>query len=255
MKPWDNIGSFSFIDGEALAVVPARGGSKGLKRKCMKLIGETPLLVRAVQNCLAATTVTRVVLSTDDTEFADAGRNAGAEVPYLRAEHLAADNTSTIDVLDELLLWVAKTDNVLPEFLLLNQPTTPLLITADYDNAFQRLSKGVDAVCSVCESEINPDWMRRIGNRGYLVPLGSLDVPQHAPRQEMPITYRLNGGLYWIRTKVFLSTCSMLPSKTVHYEMPAERSVDVDTEIDLVVANALFNTLGLGDNDTCKPLA
>ena len=87
------------------------------------------------------------------------------------------------------------------------------------------------------QGRTNPDWLRRVSPAGHLEPLLALDRPQHSPRQKMPVTYRLNGGIYWVRTKLFVAQKTFLPARTAPFEMPVQRSIDIDDEQDLRIAN------------------
>lgn len=232
--------SFDCERAETLAIIPARGGSKGVRRKCARLVDGVPLLARSARAALGAKTVTRVIVSTDDEEFAALAKAAGAEVPFLRPAEFATDTSPIIDAVTHLLKTLKDTEDYVPEFVALLQPTAPFTSSQDIDGAFKAmLSSGADAAVSLCESEIKPDWLRRVGADGFLEPLVKLDVPQHTPRQAMPKTLRLNGAIYWVRTSVLLAGRSFLPARCAPYVMPVERSVDIDSELDLKIAELL----------------
>ncbi|MCJ8332550.1 MAG: acylneuraminate cytidylyltransferase family protein [Lentisphaeria bacterium] len=239
-----DLNSITVCDKLTWAIIPARAGSKGLIRKCMRTVGGTSLIGRAVKSAEAAISVNDVFCNTDDHEFMEEARFYGAKVPFMRPDHLAQDDSSCIDLINHFLKWSARINQVLPEYLLLIQPTTPLLQADDIDAAFKLLEENTDAVVSVCETEVMPDWLRRSDDDGFLTVLNKLDTAQHSPRQKMSKTWRLNGGLYWVRIKTYVAEQSFLPEKTRHYEMPRERSIDIDTEMDLKYANFL-----LGDDD------
>ena len=214
-----------------LAIIPSRGGSKGIPRKGLAKVAGKTLIERAVtaakNSCLD-----KIICSTDDHEFAEEAKKFGAEVPFLRPDELATDSASVIDTIDHLL------DNIdfYPEYLLLFQPTSPFVTSEDIDNSFKLLEEA-DAVIGVCESEVKPDWLRRVGKNGTLKTIGSLDTEKHRPRQEMPVTYRINGSLYWIKTALFQQIKTFQPFNTKPYIMPQERSIDIDTPLDLDLAN------------------
>jgi len=224
---------------DGLAVIPARGGSKGVPRKAERLVAGVPLLARTIRAATQARSVARVIVSTDDTRYAALAREHGAEVPFLRPAHLATDHASMIDVMVDLLARLAADGFALPEWLVLLQPTSPFTTGEDIDQARCLADGRADAVVSVCRSDVQPDWLRRPDAEGWLAPLGSLDVKQHTPRQAMPTTYRLNGALYWVRTRVFLAERTFLPRCTRHFEMPLARSLDIDSPFDLELANWL----------------
>lgn len=234
------MGSCKSFDREkpsALAVIPARGGSKGVRRKCARLVGGIPLLARSIAAATAAKTVSRVVVSTDDQEFAALAKAAGAEVPFLRPPELATDVSSVVDAVVHLLKGLKDAEGYEPEYVVLLQPTSPFTLPEDVDGAFKALlSSGADAAVSLCASEVKPDWLRRVGPDGFVKPLFKLDSAQHAPRQSMPLTLRLNGAVYWVRRAVLIEGRSFLPERCAPYEMPAWRSVDIDSELDLKIA-------------------
>ncbi len=230
----------------SLAIIPARGGSKGLKRTCSLPVAGVPLLARAVKAALSAKSVARVVVSTDDPEFAELARSNGAEVPFLRPAELATDNSPVVDAVIHLLKSLKHNEGFNPEFIVLLQPTAPFTQSFDIDAAFKEMtSSGADAAVSVCQSEIKPDWLRRTGSGGWLEPVFKLDSAQHTPRQLMPATYRLNGAIYWIKTKILLERKTFIPEKAVHLVMPVERSMDIDSELDLKYANFIAKEFNL----------
>jgi CMP-N-acetylneuraminic acid synthetase len=238
--------SFDRERAETLAVIPARGGSKGLPRKCGLPVGGVPLLVRAISTAKAARCVSRTIVSTDDPEFAALAEKAGAEVPFLRPPELAGDATPIIDAIEHLLDSLKRGEGYVPEYLALIQATSPLSLPEDVDGAFKAmLASGADAAVSVCESEVKPDWLRRVGADGFIEPLMKLDAAQHTPRQAMPKTYRLNGAVYWARTSALLEARSFIPPRCVPYEMPVGRSVDVDCALDLKIAELIAKEAGL----------
>lgn len=230
----------------SLAIIPARGGSKGLARKCSLPVAGVPLLARAVKAALSAKSVGRVVVSTDDPEFAELAKANGAEVPFLRPAELATDSSPIVDAVVHLLKFLKHNEGFSPEFIVLLQPTAPFVLGIDIDSAFKTMTaSGADAAVSVCQSEIKPDWLRRTGPGGWLEPVFKLDSAQHTPRQLMPATYRLNGAIYWIKAGILLERKTFIPERTVHFEMPSERSVDIDSELDLKYANFIAKELNL----------
>jgi len=157
--------SFDCDKASSLAIIPARGGSKGLLRKCERKVAGVPLLVRAAKAALAAKSVARTVLSTDDEAFAKLALEAGAEVPFLRPPELATDTSSVVDAVVHLLEKLKRDEGYSPEFVVLLQPTAPFTLPSDIDGAFKAMaSSGADAAVSVCLSEVKPDWLRRLGS-------------------------------------------------------------------------------------------
>ncbi len=214
----------------------ARGGSKGLPRKNALPLGGKPLLVWAVEQALAAATVDRVVVSTDDPELAELGRSAGAEV-LLRPAELAADDTPDLPVLRHVL---AELDEE-PEVVVWLRPTSPLRLPEDVDGAVELLvDAGVRCVRSVCAAEHHPAWMYTLGPAGELAPLDPVAEATILTRQQLPEVVRPNGAVEVIRADALPESGPLFAPPALGYVMPAERSVDIDSELDLALAELLL---------------
>lgn len=231
---------------KSLAVIPARAGSKGIIKKCMREVAGKTLIRRAVEAALNARTVSRVIVSTDSEEFASHAVSCGAEVPFLRPAELAGDRSSVVDAVISMLERLESEESYRPEFIVLLQPTSPFTLGRDIDSAFKEMCRNsADAAISLCRSEVNPDWLRRVSPQGWVEPAVKLDVPQHTARQLMPETLRINGAIYWIRRDIFLDRKTFIPERTVPFIMPAERSVDIDNELDIKLADFLAKELNI----------
>lgn len=222
-----------------LALVTARGGSRGLARKNLREVGGRSLLERAIQAGQGAQTVDRVVLSSDDPEIIRAALLAGCEVPFVRPPSLANDEARSIDVLRHAL-------ETLPErydLLVLLQPTSPLRLAEDIDGAVMFcLDSGAPACVSVAPAAKTPYWMHSLGDRGLLHPI--LPAFQMVPRrQDLPEAYALNGAVFVAYCDWLMAHEDFLSPDTVGYVMPKERSVDIDDELDLVLAEAIESWL------------
>ena len=222
-----------------LALIPARGGSKGIARKNLQLVGGVPLVGIAAATA-AASVVERVIVSTDDDEIAGAARGYGAETPFMRPTELAADDVDDFDVLEHALGWLDREEAYRPEIVVWLRPTSPLRAPADVDAAVAILrDTGADGVRSVCLAEHHPYWMKRLeGDR--LLPFSSEgDDRTHRRRQQLPPVYRLTGAVDVLRAASVLEAGAMFAGDVRAYVMPPERSVEVDTPLDLVVAQSL----------------
>lgn len=220
-------------DDVILALIPARGGSKGLPRKNILPVGGKPLIAWRIESAL---TCDRVIVSTDDEEIAAVARQHGAEVPFMRPESIAGDETPMLDVALHLLDWLPEA----PEYLLLLQPTSPLCSTDDLTNAIQLArDKNADAVVSVTEVSKHPYWMKSINADGYLQNfLPEAETPSR--RQDLPPAYALNGAIYLIRPHVLRAEKTFVPSRTLPYIMPPERSLDIDSAWDLHLVDLIL---------------
>jgi len=216
--------------GATLGLIPARGGSKSVPRKNVRELAGKPLIAWTVEAALASA-LDRVVVSTDDEEIAEVARAAGAEVPFLRPVELARDDTTDLPVYRHALAALGSE----PVAVAWLRPTAPLRAVADIDAAVELLLEtGADAVRSVCRAEHSPYWMGRLDD-GRFVPL--LDaIPDR--RQLLPDVYRLNGAVDVARCS---SVRDVLFGGDVRaYVMPLERSADIDSELDLAVAELLL---------------
>ena len=213
------------IDGlRVLALIPARGGSKGLPGKNILPVAGRPLLAWSVDAARASRCIDRTVLSSDDETIMAAARACGCEVPFRRPAELATDTATAVDVVLHALDQLPGHD-----LIVLLQPTSPLRRAADIDAACALLvARGAPSCVSVSPAAQSPYWMYRIGEEQTLVPI--LDTPAGATRrQDLPVVYALNGAIYVARTEWLRQSRSFVTRDTVAHIMPAERSIDIDT--------------------------
>lgn len=189
-----------------LGLVPARGGSKGVPGKNIRSLGGRPLIAWTIEAALDAEHLSAVVVSTDDPAIAEAARDAGAEVPFLRAPELAADTTPTLPVILDALDRLAEDDRVFDAVCLL-QPTTPFRPAALIDRAIEQfVEHGADAVVSVRQIPFDhhPDWALVTDDDGLARwATGGTEPPPR--RQELRPAYHREGSIYVTRTSVLRS--------------------------------------------------
>jgi len=209
-----------------LAVIPARGGSKGLPGKNILPVQGRPLLAWTAAAALAARTIDRTVVSSDDDAILAVAAACGVE-PLRRPAELATDTATTIDVVVHALDACPGHDVVV-----VLQPTSPLRTAADIDAALERFAAtGAPACVSVCEAEQSPYWMYRLDAGQTLLPI--LDAPPEATRrQDLPVVYILNGAVYIADAAWLRASRAFVGPETVAHVMPAERSLDIDTARD-----------------------
>lgn len=229
---------------KVLAVITARGGSKGIPRKNITAVLGKPLIVYSIQAAISSRSVSRTIVSTDDTSIASVARAYGAEVPFLRPHHLATDTATSVSVLKHALTCLAEKEGYLADIVVCLQPTSPLRSAEDIDRAVTLcIQSGADSVVSLCEVMHHPYWMKKvIGGRVY--PLMEVDERQYSRRQDLPPVYQLNGALYVTRRRVLLEEEKMLGTYTEAYIMPQERSIDIDTPCDLKLAELIMMEQG-----------
>jgi len=226
-----------------IAIIPARGGSKGIPRKNIKLLNDKPLIAYSIEAALKSRRVNRVIVSTEDREIAEISKRYGAEV-IDRPKELARDDSPTIDAILHALGLLEKSEYI-PDVVVLLQPTSPLRNAEDIDNAIELfLSNDCESVVSVCEIERSPYWSFKIEN-GYLKPIfGGNYVKMR--RQDLPKAYMPNGAIYIATPETLRKYKSFYCPKTVPYIMPLERSVDIDNEIDFMLAALIMKKYKLG---------
>lgn len=219
-------------DGAVLAVVPARGGSKGLPGKNLRTLGGLSLLEHAICFAKACESVGRVVVSTDSEEIASAARAAGAEVPFMRPAELAGDETPMWPVLVHALQQVESTKATY-DYLLLVDPTAPVRSPADVDTAFSRLlaDATADGIVSVAEPRFSPVWqcvVERDGALAHLVPEGAGLVR----RQDAPQVFYIDGSLYvWRAAFVRGGHASWFEGRNLMHVVPSEGSIDTPDDL------------------------
>jgi CMP-N,N'-diacetyllegionaminic acid synthase len=221
--------------GSVLALIPARGGSKGLPGKNIRPLKGRPLIGWSIEAALASRYVSRVVVSSDDEEILAVARDQGAETPFRRPASLAGDDTPSMDVVLHALDQLGGF-----EWIVLLQPTSPLRQAVDIDAAIEQcLNTAAPACVSVCDAPASPWWMFQIGDRGGM---RSFLPAEQRPvrRQDLPDLYALNGAVYVAKTEWLRQSLSFLTEETVAHVMPRERSVDIDTLFDFRLAECVL---------------
>ena len=226
-----------------LTVIPARSGSKRLKNKNIMMCGGKPLFQWSIITALESKYCEKIVVSTDSYEIAEAARSLNADVPYIRPEKLSQDTSTTFDVVKDLLDYYINQD-IYFDYVLLLQPTSPLRIVQDIDLSIELLNKkSADCIVSVSEVDHSPLWSTTLPKDQSLA--GFFDKEIDSKRsQDLEKYYRLNGAIYLCDTQKLLLNKSFIFEENVYaYVMPRERSVDIDTNIDLLLADTLFKTM------------
>jgi N-acylneuraminate cytidylyltransferase len=235
---------------EILALIPARGGSKGVPRKNIKLFAGYPLISYSIAAGLQAKSVTRSIVSTDDPEIAAVARQWGAETPFLRPEELAQDQTTDLPVFQHTLNWLQEHEGYSPDFVIQLRPTSPIRPRHCVDEAVELLKKHpkADSVRGVVPSGQNPYKMWRIPKQGDpmmpLLQLEGMTEPFNAPRQQLPPTWWQTGHIDVIRPQV-IQEGSMSGKTILPYLIDPRFTVDIDTPFDWLRYEWLLQNAGL----------
>lgn len=224
-----------------LAVIPARGGSKGIPRKNIVDVCGKPLIVYAIDAAHKAKSVDATIVSTDDLEIQQIARSHGADVPFLRPMELATDTARDIDVLQHALEWVERERGWRPNVVILLPPTSPTRTSHDIDAAVELLQKtGATSVRTVVHpAHWNPHkmWVAGAGE-GTIVPLMAT-ATQGVPRQQLPRWYMPVGIAYVLRRE-FIQKGELWGDDVHALEVSMERYSDIDSPEDLIEVAAIL---------------
>lgn len=225
---------------EVLAVVQARGGSKGLPRKNLRSLKGHPLVAYSIASGLAARSVTRVIMSTDDEEIAEVAKHYGAEVPFLRPAELAHDDTPDFPLFDHALGWLKANEGYRPTAVVQLRPTTPLRPCGMIDEAVTMLLADLSADCvrGMTVPKQTPYKMWRAGDDGYALPLmqGEFVEPYNMPRQQLPTTYWQTGHVDVIRSETITNLKSLTGRRVRSLIIDGDYCVDIDSLADFDLA-------------------
>lgn len=223
-----------------LAIIPARGGSKSIPRKNLTLLGDKPLIAHTIQVALAASSITKAVVITDDLEIANVSRLYNAEVPLILPSELAQDESPITQALMYAIPKIQSESEIF-EYLLLLQPTSPFRSVFDIETAIESmLERHSDSLVSVSIVDRHPYWMKIVNQDGYLENFFQT-TQSNKRRQDLPVIYALNGAIYLIKLEKFLISENFYTENTLAYIMPPERSLDIDRPWDLHLANLILS--------------
>lgn len=218
---------------KVLGIIPARGGSKGLLRKNIKNICGKPLISWTIETTKKSRLLDHVIVSTEDHEIANVAIEYGADVPFLRPAELSLDSTPAIEPVLHAISHFPEFDSVL-----LLQPTSPLRNADDIDGIINMASlRNATSAVSFCDAPVHPYWVYKTeGNK--LIPFCEHErVPC---RQDLPTALAVNGALYFSTVKNLTHNRSFISKETIPFIMPKSRSLDIDDEIDFVLAEELL---------------
>ena len=243
-------GALDSKGGRALAVIPARGGSKQVPRKNLKLLGGKPLIAWSIEAARASTELDRCIVSTDDEEIAEVARSLGAEVPFLRPAELAQDNTPDLPVFQHAIKWLGEHEGYRPAMVVHLRPTLPFREPRQIDEVVRLMrGTGADCVKSVYREQHHPHKMWKMHDGPGGARLGPYeDTPlwrklgPDCPRQILEPAYWSAGLVDVIRTET-VERGSTIGDHVVPYVVNPEPCVDLDTDHDFIIAEAVLALL------------
>jgi N-acylneuraminate cytidylyltransferase len=223
-----------------ISLIPARGGSKGIKNKNLTEIEGKSLVGHSITHSLQSTLIQRTFLSSDSDTIIQEGLKYGAEVPFVRPAELAADHVLDIPVFEHLLAYLKATENYIPDIVVHLRPTAPYRDPQWIDAAIQLLidHPAADSVRSVSEPSQHPYRVFSIDEQGFLDPIMKHEHPQPylLRRQDLPKMYFYNCVIDVTRAATITAQQSMTGSKIYPYIMDADDVIDIDTPLDLAFA-------------------
>lgn len=226
-----------------LAVIPARGGSKGIPKKNIVDLNGKPLIAYTIEQALLCKDeIFQVIVSTDSEEIAEVSRFYGADVPFSRPVELATDQATSLSVMQHAVRKVEQAENIKIDWSILIQATNPLVLCEDIKEVICLASSSADAtsVVSVCDAMESHPIKLRVIKDGFLLPYLE-NTPETMRRQEFaPHVYKRNGSLYMTRRDTLFNDNDLYGDKILPYLMPPERAVDIDTKQDLEFAAFLL---------------
>jgi len=223
-----------------LAVIPARGGSKGVPRKNIRLLCGKPLLAHAIECGRACPEVDHVIVSTEDTEIADIARDYGADVPFMRPAPLAEDTAPMLPVLQHAVEQAEVRYGQRLELLVLLDPTGPLRIPDDISRCVELARGGnCDAVISGNRAHRSP-YFNMVAPDGDYVKLAAASATGVGRRQDSPPVYDLNTVVWVYSRRALMQEQARIPKKSRIYLVPPERALDLDSELDFEILEAII---------------
>lgn len=227
----------NFKNKKIIAIIPARGGSKSLPRKNIKILAGKPLIAWTIKQALKCKCLDRIIVSTENGEIVKIAKKYNTEV-FKRPKYLATDGAELTDVVFHILGTLRK-ENYKPDIIILLQPTSPLRATNDINNALKLfLRNKCESIISVCNLQHSHFWSFKIKNK-YLKPfLGWKYLKER--RQKLLEIYIPNGAIFITTPKALNKYKSFYSNKILPYIMPLERSIDIDNKIDFKIAELLI---------------
>jgi N-acylneuraminate cytidylyltransferase/CMP-N,N'-diacetyllegionaminic acid synthase len=233
---------------KVLAIIPARGGSKGLPRKNLLLLNGLPLIAYPINAAKRSKLIDRVIVSTEDEEIASVAESYDAEVPFYRPIELAADESKTSDVILNVLVQLGKHGEEF-DIVVLLEPTSPFTEAKDIDNALNLLKDSfayADSIVGISEvKEVHPDYLVRLNRDKLISSYSKIDFSGISRRQEIEPLYFFDGSFYISKIEALVKHDSFYHDRTIGFQMPSWKSIEIDDLRDLIFAEAIAKNIHL----------
>lgn len=229
---------------QILGVITARGGSKGIPGKNIKLLGGKPLIAYTVVASKQSNLITHLIVSTDDENIARLAKEYGADVPFIRPKELAQDTTPHLPVMQHAIEFMEKKLALVFNYAVIFQPTSPFRTVDDIDGTLQKLIETkADSAVSVCEVEFSAHPMKIKKLVGDRVLPYCFEEPEGARRQDLPVAYRRSSAVYAMKRDLIMKANRLYGEFIVGHIVPTDRSIDIDTPLDWLKAEYMLGEL------------
>lgn len=230
----------SYKNKKTLAVITARGGSKGIPGKNIKMIAGKPLIAWSIAAADESQYLTRCIISTDYPDIIEVAKKYGGDVPFQRPDELAQDTTPHLPVMQHAVNWVKENNGEEYDYIMILHPTSPMRTGEDIDNCIKKIvDTDADSVISMVElANFSLKKLKKIEN-DLILPLVEEEGTSSSRRQELSKIYKRNAALYLTKTEVLMAG-DLFGKISRPYIMPEERSVDIDASIDFTIAECLL---------------
>lgn len=231
-----------------LGLILARGGSKGIKNKNIKRFCNKPLIYWTIKKALKSKMLTDIILSTDSSKIALFGKKFGANVPFLRPKKYASDKSSSIDAIEHAINFLKRSGKNY-DYIFLLEPTSPFRDHNDIDRSIKKiLSTNAEALISICKTEKhNPLFLFRRKDNDLLIAVEK-SRKKYLRRQELSPVYFIDGSIYISKIKTLLSKRTFCHSKTIGFELPKWKSIEIDDTLDWILAETIHKKIYLKSN-------
>ncbi len=227
---------------KVLFVITARGGSKGVPRKNIKMLGGKPLIAYKIIAAKKCRCEKRIIVSTDDEEIAEISRKYGAEVPFMRPTELATDTASSVDVVLHAMNWVSEDSKEKYDFICMLEPSSPFASYNDLEMSLQLIDQtNADTLLGMKEVDVNTIFVHPLDNDGKLSEFYfAIKDMKSIRRQDQKKEYTMNGCMYVAKWDYFVKNKLFHSVNSIPYIMPEERSIEIDTPLDYEIAKYLI---------------
>lgn len=227
-----------------LGVITARGGSKGLPGKNVKMLGDKPLIAYTIEVAKKSKLITDLIVSTDDKKIAEVCRECGAEVPFIRPAELATDTAGHLEVMQHAIRFMEDKNGIVYDYAVIFQPTSPFRIVDDIDGTIEKIIKhNAESAFSMYEIEPSQHPIKIKKLEGDTVLPYCLEEKIGTRRQDFPPAYKRSSAVYVIKRDLLMKESRLFGDFIVGHIVPKDRSIDIDTPYDWFLAEYMLEDL------------